>query len=106
MTTKADFCPFCGNDSDDAIEGVVVMTHTRHLDLWWAFVKCQHCSACGPTYGEESRTGAIEAAVKAWNDSNRPGWWDRNITRRWVQLRYDLTLLKERVRQWIKGGHT
>lgn len=86
---KIDFCPFCGNaESDDGID--LATSYNDVIEMYSATISCGHCGASGGFWAEETLEEVKERAIDDWNNAGRPGWWDRNVSRRFSQLRYDI----------------
>ena len=95
---KLDCCPFCGSNEAELVSDISVKE--KHF-----YVQCGHCAATGSSFGsialvdgdfEETDDELTQAAIDSWNQSGRPGWWHRYVTRQLAQIHYDCTLFSER----------
>ncbi len=88
MGHMLEYCPFCGNGAGE--DGISINTGKHRLGVK-AYVKCEHCSAQGGTFIEETEDEAIESAVRDWNQKDiRPNTICHKVKRFFVQLEYDL----------------
>jgi len=100
---QLNFCPFCGNDAidDDGFTFIdgrgpfkIGQTAPQPDDILTTQVVCKHCSARGSVVnGDEGDPIKLvrEIAIKNWNEAERPGWWFRNVTRRWWDLEHQFS---------------
>jgi Lar family restriction alleviation protein len=96
-------CPFCGSSDSFA----------ERYDYSSTYVKCNNCSAHGPTELQEDdreETLGEEFAKRAWN--TRPVSLDREALIRWVQSKDPANIGRKTGSQWadeilaLIGGRT
>lgn len=88
-----DSCPFCGDEDPQ-----IVTEWNPKLGIFHAHIACSHCSARGTSCGDEMEMDAVADAMRYWNEAGRPGWWSRNVVRRWNGITYDIRML-------VTGGY-
>lgn len=96
---KLASCPFCGGEE--------ITNHLRHNPDFGGFscsVYCAHCEATGSQCSGDTANEALESAISNWNQAGRPGWFQRNVARRWRTLLHDLQELRHGNYTWKKDA--
>lgn len=95
--TRLKYCPFCGHD-----QASVLTWWSERFSAWGSQAHCDHCDASSSTtIGFDTRDEAHERAVENWNEAYRPSAFRLWLTRFPIQLRYDIEMFFENLRERI-----